>query len=70
MAIANVDHVNKQLPLDSIAEHLVLQPVHPDLQIVAWMRSNQDISKPCIYDMHHGSVWHQFNISINQANYI
>ena len=59
-AIGNHIKVHNQLALESVTKKLGMQPERQDLQIVAWMQQNQDITKGYIHCMQNCPVWKEF----------
>ena len=59
-AIGNHIKVDNQQALDSVTEKLGMHPEQQDLQIVAWMQQNQDITKAYIHCMQNCPVWKEF----------
>ena len=69
-AIGNHIKVDNQQALNSVTEKLGMQPEQQDLQIVALMQRNQDITKAYIYGVQNCLVWKEFYSENSKPNWM
>ena len=53
--------VDNQQAFDSVTKNLGMQQESQDLQIIAWMQNNQDITKAYIHCMQNCPGWKEFH---------